>query len=206
MGIDPRRLGLPGRLAAWGALTGLLATAGCEGATGPPGPAGPAGENPTTPTVIGRSDDAPRVIVAIQGLSGASGAAGTFEVGDRISVHFTLTKEDGSSWSAKEMSSGRALVSGPTFSYQRVIPEVDDVQTSAVETVPGTYVYTFPQAIPASYLPPFNDSPSFGADQGELTGEALLDGTYTLGLSFAWEYQIEGDGKSLHIRVVSIDG
>jgi hypothetical protein len=38
------------------------------------------------------------------------------------------------------------------------------------------------------YLPPLNDTPSFGSDDGERTGLDLLDGTYTVGLGFAWNY------------------
>ena len=179
------------RLAASCTAGFLLLAFACDGDRGPAGPPGSAASGPVTSTVLARNEDAPAIIVSIQGLSGASGPNGTFQVGDLIAVHFTLTKDDGTRWEAREMSSGRALVSGPTSSYQRVLPLVDDVHTSSEENGAALHTYTFPTALPATYLPPYNDSPSFDASHGELTGQPLVGGTYTLGLSFAWEYKVE---------------
>ena len=97
------------------------------------------------------------------------------------SVNFRLQKSDGSDWDIAELTSGRALVSGPTFNYQRVIAEQTDLLTASVKQADGSYTYTFASAIPATYLAPFNDTASFGPEDGELTGQALLEGTYTRG-------------------------
>jgi len=174
----------------------LLALAGCsgsDGATGPQGPPGPPGDGSGTSTQIEQGANVPGIHVAIVSLGGASGATGAFQVGDHIAVTFSLTKDDGSNWDISELGSGRVLASGPTFNYQRVLPEVTDVVTAAVDNEDGTYTYTLASPIPATYLPPLNDSASFGVADGELTGQALLSGTYTLGLYFSWDYTVEGE-------------
>src|SRR5678815_2263516 len=89
------------------------------------------------------------------------------------------------------MTIARALVSGPTFNYQRVIAESSDVALRSVALGGGAFTYTFAVPIPATYLPPLNDTPSFGPLDGEMQGAPLLDGTYTVGLTFAWEYEVE---------------
>jgi OmcA/MtrC family decaheme c-type cytochrome len=83
-------------------------------------------------------------------------------------------------------------VGGPTFNYQRVIAEQSDVATASTQNSDGSYTYRFPVAIPGTYLAPLNDTASFGPDDGELSGEALLAGTYTVGLYFGWDYTVEG--------------
>ncbi len=177
-----------GAFVAAGALVSSLA---CTGDSGPRGPAGPPGGG-TTPTQYLPGEAVPRIVVTIEDLSGASGPGGEFRVGDRPSVRFRLTKEDGSAWLLDEMASGEALVSGPSFNYQRVLPLATDVISTAAARKDGSYVHSFASPIPATYLPPYNDSSSFGAEQGELAGQALLDGTYTVGLSFAWDYTVSG--------------
>ncbi len=177
--------------------------AGCEGDRGPAGPPGPPGGGGTTPTEVARGEAAPRVIVVIEELSGSTGAAGAFRVGDVLSVCFRLKKEDGSTWQLAEMVSGEALVSGPTFNYQRVLPLASDLVAASVSNGDDSYTYIF-DPLPAVYAPPYNDSPSFGAVHGELTGQPLLDGTYTLGLSFAWDYTVEGVGY-LQVGEASFD-
>jgi OmcA/MtrC family decaheme c-type cytochrome len=177
------------------ALAALLALAfaGCSGDTGPQGPQGPPGPpgSPLTNTVLERKDDAPGVQVTVVSMTGASGAAGQFEVGDHIAIKYSLAKDDGSPWILSEMGNGRAIVSGPTFNYQRVLPEKNDVVTASVDNGDGTYTYTFADPIPAVYAAPLNDSPSFGPADGELAGQALLSGTYTLGLYFSWSYTVD---------------
>ena len=176
-----------------------LLLAGCsgdDGATGPAGPPGPPGD-PGTNTELERGDDTPGIHVAIISLDGASGSSGAFQVGDQISVTFTLTKDDGSNWDISELGSGRVLASGPSFNYQRVLPEVTDVVTGAVDNEDGTYTYTLAAPIPATYLAPLNDSPAFDSTDGELAGQALLSGTYTLGLYFSWDFTVEGEDLRL---------
>ena len=167
--------------------------AGSDGAQGPPGPPGPPGDGVgSTSSVYGVDEVAPLLRVSILELSGASGAGGVFHVGDTLGVRFTLEKEDQSTWLPQELSSSLALVSGPTFNYQRVLGEERELLTQVQANADGSYSLEFPSPLPATYLPPYNDSTSFGADEGELAGQPLLGGTYTLGLSFSWTYTVEG--------------
>src|SRR5262245_34625110 len=162
---------------------------GDKGDQGPPGPPGPAGP---TDTQLSPDEDPPGVVLTIEQLSGATGNGGTFRAGDRISSRFTIKKSDGTPWDLTEMSTGRTLVSGPTFNYQRVIAEQQDVITAAVKLADGEYSYTFADAIPSTYLAPLNDSGTLGPEDGELTGQALLSGTYTVGLYAYWTYTVNG--------------
>lgn len=177
-------------LAAGSLLLGALACA-----RGPRGPAGPGGDpdDGGTPTDVERDAQAPVLLVAITEVEGGSGVGGFFEPGDVLAVTFTLTQADGTPWGLSELSEGLALVSGPTFNYQRVLPAALDVLTSAEELASGNYRYRF-APLPATYAAPYNDTGAFGIGDGELTGLALFDGTYTLGLSFAWDYSVEGVG------------
>ena len=160
---------------------------GCGGSSedsGPP-PPGPDESRSLLPT-----QDAPGVVVAILGVDGGSGHGGFFQPGDHVRVHYTLLKKNGGRWNLHEMDSARILLSGPTFNYQRVIPEQSDLGTRSSQVHDGSYYYTFADPIPAVYLPPLNDSPSFGTDDGERTGQDLLDGTYTVGIAFGWDYVV----------------
>lgn len=183
----------PGRIAQLLAAAAFLAA--CSGSDGSDGKDGAPGQviPPSTPTVLTREQDAPGVNVAILSVGGAGNADGSFKVGDRPAVTFTLKKNDGSTWNLAEMSRGRILMSGPSDNYQRVIAEQSDVAAAAVQNADGSFTYTFSSAaaIPATYLPPVNDSPSFGPDDGELQGQPLLAGTYTIGLYFTWDYTVE---------------
>jgi hypothetical protein len=171
----------------------LAACSGSDGEQGPPGPAGPPGDAGPTNTVLERGDSLPGIHLAIVSLGGATGTDGKFAVGDGVAVTFTLKKDDGSDWDITEMNYARMLVSGPTYNYQRVLPEVTDVATAAVANADGSYTYTFANPIPATYAAPYNDTASFGAADGELTGQALLDGTYTLGAYVGWNYTLDGE-------------
>ncbi len=172
-------------------LGGCSGSDGATGATGPAGPPGPSGGTGATPTQLVQGQDLPGIHVSILSLGGASGANGAFQVGDSLSVTFSVTKTDGTNWDLSEMNYGRTLASGPSFNYQRVLPEVTNVATAAVDNGDGTFTYTFANAFPASYLAPLNDSAAFGVADGELTGQALLPGTYTLGLYFGWNYTVD---------------
>jgi hypothetical protein len=162
---------------------------GDDGAQGPPGPSG----DSTTETELEQGDDLPGLNVTVLSLSGGTAGGGNFGPGDVIRINYRLQKTDGSDWDIDELGSGRAIVSGPTFNYQRVMLEVTDLLTNSVEQADGSYSYTFATAIPATYAAPINDTPSFGPEDGELTGQALLDGTYTIGLTFSWDYTIDGE-------------
>ncbi|HZM01084.1 MAG TPA: hypothetical protein VFD43_12625 [Planctomycetota bacterium] len=186
----PLRL-LP-RLAALLAL-GVLPLAcsgddGSDGAPGPPGPPGPPGSSDDSLTGF---EEAPGVDVQVTGLSGASGGS-YFEPGDTITLEYTLLKDDGAEWDVEELDSATILVSGPTFNYQRVIATQNDLASASTYLGNGQWSYTFPVPIPSEYLPPYNDSPAFDEDDGELAGQPLLDGTYTVGLYVTWDYSVDG--------------
>ena len=185
-----------GRIAQLFAAAALFAA--CSGSDGSDGKDGAPGEviPPSTPNVLTREQNSPGVNVAITAVGGAGNSDGSFKVGDRPSVTFTLKKNDGTTWNIAEMSRARILMSGPTSNYQRVIAEQSDVATAAVQNADGSYTYTFSSAsaIPANYLPPVNDSASFGLDDGELQGQPLDPGTYTIGLYCVWNYTVENVG------------
>ena len=168
----------------------LLGAAACSGGgsrgSGPP-PAGP-----PTPTSLGLSDEVPQVLVLPVSLSGASGPLGTFQPGDRPALRFRLEQSDGTRWALEELSSGRSLLSGPTKNYQRVLPAADDVLATAIQHGDGSYTYRF-APLPAVYAAPYHDTEAFGVEDGERTGQPLADGTYTLGLSFTWAYDVLGE-------------
>lgn len=167
-------------------LACLLAACGGGGGGSPPPPV------PDEPTILGATQDPPGVVATILSVSGGSGFGGFFRPGDRISVRFTLEKAGGARWNLHEMDFAGALASGPGFNYQPLLPERTDVFARSVQQSDGSYVYAFEDVIPAQYPSPANDSPSFDVAQGELAGEDLRDGTYTVGLAFAWDYTMHG--------------
>ncbi len=171
----------------------LALLAGCDGSRGKEGPPGPAGDSGDTDTDLGRRDTPPGVNVVIKDVSGGSGSGGSFSPGDRVAVTFTVLKDDGTSWKLDEMSAGVIMVSGPSFNYQRVIPDQRDVLTRSEAISPGTYRYAFSSPIPDTYLAPANDSAAFGPADGELTGRPLLNGTYTVGMYVTWTFDFDGE-------------
>ena len=176
-------------------LLGALACEdGSDGKQGPQGPAGVPAPEPT-PTTVSPLEKAPALNVEIVELEGASGPGGEFAAGDSVRIRYRMEKRDGTPWLLKEMTSGIALLSGPTFSYQRVVPAQTDVLTASTPNADGTFSYQLPP-IPDVYAAPLNDSASFGPNDGELTGQALLGGTYTVGLSVSWDYTVEGESFS----------
>ncbi len=178
-------------LIAFGVSIALAGCSGSDGDRGPAGPSGPPGGGDTTSTLVVQGKSTPGLNAAIVSLGGATGAGGHFAVGDHVVVTFRLTKNDTTAWKLSEMSEARLLISGPSFNYQRVIPEVTNVAATAVANADGSYTYTFADPIPATYEPPYNNSASFGTGDGELAGQALLAGTYTVGASFAWDFTVD---------------
>jgi hypothetical protein len=205
----------------WTILAAILAAgalvAGCgsgsngaNGKTGPVGPAGPPGAPgpgpapvPTDPNLA--ADQAlPGVKFAVTALAGASGAGGQFQVGDTIKVTFTLAKADDTVLGLSELDAGNIYVSGPTTHYQRVLPLADDLLTASVKNPNGSYTYTFASPIPAVYAAPYNDTPSFGVNDGEMTGLPLENGTYTVGIE-AWKDYFLGDRTFPDVANVATD-
>lgn len=177
-------------------LLGLLATAmSCSGSDGSQGPTGPQGPPPPPPpmaTSFLRGQGIPNLSVGILGIDGGSGPGGALEPGDAVTVDFRIDQDDGSPWALGDLVDAEILVSGPTVNYQRVLPLRDDVATRSVFNTDGSYSYTFDVPLPGVYAAPYNDSPDFGPLDGELTGDALLAGTYTVGLSVSWAFDVEG--------------
>lgn len=143
-------------------------------------------------TVLTRWDNLPGVVLAITGVAGGTGPNGNVRPGDTVSVTFTVKRKNGTNVSLKELSSGAIYLSGPTSNYQRVIASQSDLLTRAVDNGGGSWAYTFAAPIPATFLAPLNDSPSFDAGSGELTGQPLLDGTYTVAMQAYQNFTIEG--------------
>lgn len=150
-------------------------------------------DDPTNTELL-PGEDPPGINITILSVTGGTGPDDNFEAYDRVRVHFTLTKDNGSNWDIDQLDRGRGLVSGPTFNYQRVIAEQSDLTSASVRNGDGSYTYTFADPIPDTYLPPYNDTPAFGADDGELAGMPLLGGTYTVGIYFGWRYTVGTEG------------
>jgi hypothetical protein len=152
------------------------------------------------PIVLGRYDELPGVVLNITGISGGSGPGGAFSPGDIPTVAFTVKKSNGAPLSLAQLASASILVSGPTHNYQRVVTPKSDVLTRSVAgAVAGAYSYTFELPLPAAYLAPVNDSASFGRESGELTGDPLEGGTYTVGMQASATYMNVRDGAGVNI-------
>jgi hypothetical protein len=172
---------------------------GCKGDTGsagPQGPPGPPAGSGATATILDPSQDAPGVVIAITGVSGATGSGNTFRAGDTLTVTFTVRKNDGSAWNLGEMGVGAILASGPTSNYTRVLKEKVDVVSHATENADGSFSYKFADPIPADYEAPINDSGTYGAADGNLSGTPLQTGTYTVGMYLGWFYTVNGKSFS----------
>jgi OmcA/MtrC family decaheme c-type cytochrome len=112
-------------------------------------------------------------------LSGASGANNTFQVGDVMAVSFQLVDKTGANVADLKTNatlSGTLIVSGPTDDRQRVIgPNTMKTAQLAYNATTQTYTYTFPAAIPATAIAPYNTTAPYS--------RANAPGTYTL-----WTY------------------
>jgi OmcA/MtrC family decaheme c-type cytochrome len=141
---------------------------------------------PPPPSVLGPTDDLPGVVVHIVSVSGGSGPSGNFEIGDTVKVTFTLATSAGGALPLSAMDQVATWIAGPTSGYQRVLPvgrdqfDYADVTSRAVRNGDGSYTYTFSAPLPGTYGPPLFDTTKFTA--GELTGQPLQHGTYTLAL------------------------
>ncbi len=139
--------------------------------------------------VIGEDGVLPGVVVTIEAVRGH--AAGKAKVGDLLEVDFRIATDAGEPLELATSARTGIMVSGPTNNYQRVIASQSDVATRATKRALGAYTYKFAVPVPATYLAPLNDTTDLS--EGELTGEALLDGTYTVGLEIRRDYTIDGE-------------
>lgn len=177
------RLSISGLLALAVLGPGLLAFA-------PPGVPEPG----STPTTVSEKSAGPGLHLEIVSIKGGSGKGHTFKSGNKLKVKFKLTKDNGDPWNVADMSTARILVSGPTFNYQRVVAELSDVATrSKWKKKDATWNYTFAKGLPKTFLAPLNDSDAFDADDGELTGQPLVAGTYTVGMYTTWDYTVDDE-------------
>ncbi|MBU0617135.1 MAG: hypothetical protein KKI02_05415, partial [Planctomycetes bacterium] len=101
------------------------------------------------------------------------------EVGGAFTVDFTIEDDLGNPIAMEDLNRLRLYVSGPAENYQRVI-EADSDLSHYVQNGDGSYTYTAVDPFPDVYLEPENDSPFYGPDDGEMTGELLVEGTYTV--------------------------
>jgi len=168
-------------------LLAAVACSGDDGDTGPQGPQGPQG--PAGPVGIQPGQPLPGLNIEITAVRGGTGPGGNFRVGDRLTLDFTMEKDDGSPLEVADLSRASVYVSGPTFNYQRVIAPVSDLIATAVRTGTGTYTYQMAAPIPATYLAPYNDTTAL--TDGELTGQDLLEGTYTVAIEARKEYTVD---------------
>ncbi|TAH39635.1 MAG: hypothetical protein EYC70_02270 [Planctomycetota bacterium] len=182
------RLAVPGLILALSACQGDDGAAGPPGSPGPPGSGGGGGDD-----VLTKWDDLPGLVIEILEVSGGSLNNNRFRAGDMVSVRFTVENDDGDPIALAELDSGSILLSGPSFNYQRVIERQTDLISRSRANDNGSYTYTFASPIPSEYLAPYNDSPSFGEPDGELAGQALLDGTYTVGIEAYRIYTVDGE-------------
>ncbi len=194
-----------------------LGVAGCGG-SGSEGASGGGTEPPTvTPQTppgapafgLDGYDPLPGIVFGLVGTFGGSGPEGSFQPGDSVTIQFTLKSDAGVTLDLTTMDSGSAYLSGPTFNYNLVIPRQDDLRATSIYLGNATWQYTFPVPLPAVYAAPYNDTASFGPADGELTGQPLLAGTYSIGLETSKVYTIEGEdfrdpgALVAHVRLLS---
>ncbi|MBI3183068.1 MAG: hypothetical protein HYZ28_13100 [Myxococcales bacterium] len=163
---------------------------GDAGEKGDPGQLGPPGSGLTT---ITRYDPLPGIVAEITSVTGGTGTNGSLKAGDTISVTYTVKKPTGDSYAPVELTSGGIQMSGPvTHGMQRVLVQQTDLVTASKVNPDGSFTYTFTSAIPDKYEPPYNDSPSFGMEDDEMTGMPLEDGTYRVALEIQKVYTLNG--------------
>ena len=128
------------------------------------------------------------MVVTIEAVR-ANGVDGRAQVGDLLTVDFRLATAAGAPLELSTMARGAIMVSGPTFNYQRVIASQSDLIARSTKRAIGAYRYQFAVPMPAVYEPPYNDTTD--SSEGELTGQALLAGTYTVGIELRKDYTVD---------------
>ncbi|MCB9886359.1 MAG: hypothetical protein H6838_12765 [Planctomycetes bacterium] len=169
------------RGSALAAATLLLLVGACHNSSSSPPPAGIAPE-----PVVPSDGVLPGVVVTIEEVRGRT--PGHIGVGDVLSVDFKVATDLGEPLELSTMARAAIMVSGPTSNYQRVIASQADVIARSKKRAVGAYTYEFAVAIPDKYLEPLNDTTALS--EGELTGQPLIDGTYTVGMEIRKDYQI----------------
>jgi hypothetical protein len=134
------------------------------------------------------ADKLPGVVVTIENVRGRD-QADRGEIGQILTVDFTVATDAGEPLELSTLARGAIMVSGPTNNYQRVIPSQGDVRERATKLALGAYRYVFEVPIPAVYAAPYNDTDDI--TEGELTGQALLSGTYTVAIELRKDYVVD---------------
>jgi OmcA/MtrC family decaheme c-type cytochrome len=173
-----------------------VSDAGIKVVTCGDGTSTPVSPDPPPPSnVLSATDDLPGVVVAVKSLSGASGPGGNFQIGDTVAVAFTVRTHAGADLPLSSLDDAAIWIAGPTSSYQRVLPagrdqlSLTDVKARATRNGDGSYTYRFASPLPATFGPPLYDTTKF--TDGELTGQPLQHGTYTLALRAYRTYQVD---------------
>jgi hypothetical protein len=155
----------------------------------------PVSPDPQPPSdVLPEGAPLPGLVLQIVALAGGSGPSGNFQIGDTVSVTFTLRTGAGADLPLAALDQAAVWIAGPTSHYQRVLPagraalELPDVQARATRNGDGSYTYRFADPLPGAYGPPLYDTAKF--TDGELTGQPLQHGTYTLALRGLRSYHI----------------
>ncbi|UCG34020.1 MAG: hypothetical protein JSU68_05155, partial [Phycisphaerales bacterium] len=117
----------------------------------------------------------PETVVGITEVIGTSPVT----PGGAFVVNFTIEYDDGVPIDIADLDRLRLYVSGPADNYQRVIAQDSDI-THFAQNPDGSYTYTAVDPFPSVYDAPLNDSSFYGPADGEMTGQALVDGTYTV--------------------------
>ena len=106
---SPFRVGV----GAAGLLAASLVLECCSHGEGIPGePAGGASGGAQTPQ-LERGEASPGLVAEVLAVEGGTRGGGTFGAGDTVSFTFSVTRADGSPWTLGEVSTGRAMLSGP---------------------------------------------------------------------------------------------
>jgi len=130
----------------------------------------------------------PETVVSFVSVNGGDAVT----AGGGFTADFTIEDGSGNTILIDELDRLVLYVSGPATNYQRVIPSDAD-ETHFVQNADGSYTYTAADGFPTVYAAPDNDSSAFGAADGELTGQALQDGTYTAAVEARRTFVVDGE-------------
>lgn len=146
--------------------------------------------------------------VDIVGVSGGSGAGGALQVGDFITIEYTLSDDAGAALTTAALASATAIFSGPNTHYQLTLESSSGnvASASVAGSVAGTYTYTFASAIPATFPAQKNNTTDLGVEDGDWYGTDLVGGTYRVALNaYKNVTQTHADATTTNWRVASAD-
>ena len=144
---------------------------------------------------LSRPEDIVGLQVIVDSVTGGTGS-GFFQSNDAPVVTFHMFDRNNNPVRMEDVTSVSFVLSGPVENYQHVLPTTGAAATIKSTAANGTvtmrggvsatgtgpFVYTSPEALPANFPPPLNDSTSFtyAAGWGELNGRPLATGSYTV--------------------------